>query len=126
MVSEPLKLQREEDPSMAVKSVAASSSSSTSSLIPPNLALLVSNLHSFVTLKLDSSNFIVWKNQLQIILRATGLLGYVDGSIACPPLKIKNAEGIEVTNDAFLEWEMIDAHLLSCITATVIPNLHDS
>ncbi|GMQ11061.1 hypothetical protein CsSME_00053829 [Camellia sinensis var. sinensis] len=37
------------------------SSGSVSQSIPSNLALLISNLSSFVTVKLDSTNYIVWK-----------------------------------------------------------------
>ena len=37
--------------------------------IPSNLKMLISNLNAFITIKLDSSNYIVWKNQFYNILR---------------------------------------------------------
>ncbi|CAL5402425.1 unnamed protein product [Camellia sinensis] len=81
--------------------------------LPANLKLLVSNLSAFVTVKLDVSNFIVWKNQLFNILRATGLLGYVNGSLVPPSEMITDKEGVSVLNPEFAHWHTVDAHLLS-------------
>ncbi|CAL5417798.1 unnamed protein product [Camellia sinensis] len=39
--------------------------------IPPNLVLLISNLNSLVNVKVDSTNYNIWKNQVQNILRVT-------------------------------------------------------
>ncbi|GMQ00457.1 hypothetical protein CsSME_00047546 [Camellia sinensis var. sinensis] len=94
--------------------------------LPPNLTLLISNLNSFVTVKLDSTNYIVWKTHLQNILRATNLLCYVDGTCACPSATITDSEGKNVINPEFLSWTQIDAHLLSCITATLTPTMFTS
>ena len=77
MVSEPDKLKR-----------ATMASSSTTPLIPSNLSVLLSNLSALVTVKLDGTNFIVWKGQMQNILRATYLLKFVDGPFPCPDEKI--------------------------------------
>ncbi|KAL7230865.1 hypothetical protein ACSBR2_009199 [Camellia fascicularis] len=71
---------------------------SSSSSIPSNLALLITNFSSFVTVKLDASNFSIWKNQVQNALRAKNLLGYVDGTLPCPPSVIKDSTGIEIPN----------------------------
>ncbi|XP_028077858.1 uncharacterized protein LOC114279781 [Camellia sinensis] len=71
----------------------ASVSSSSLTILPPNLTLLISNLSSFVTVKLNAPIFLIWRNQIQNILRATGLLGYVDGTIPCPLAKIKDSSG---------------------------------
>lgn len=99
-------------------------SSSSSSLLPSNLTLLISNPSSFITVKLDSSNYIIWQRQFQNILRANGLIGYVEGSIQRPPMKITDANGKEVPNDAFHSWSVVDGHLLSCLTATLTPGLY--
>ena len=55
------------------------SSSSHSSASPTNLTLLISNLNASVPIKLGSTNYIVWKSQLHNILKATKLLGFVNG-----------------------------------------------
>lgn len=98
----------------------------TGSSHPPSLTLLISNLSSVVTVKLDSTNYIVWKTQLQNILRATNLLNYVDGTLDSPPATVKDSEGKDVINSEFLSWTQIDSHLLSCITATLTPSVFTS
>ena len=96
------------------------------SMLPSNLTLLISNLNSFVPIKLDSTNYIIWKSQFQNILRATKLLGFVDGSVLCPSSTIQDADGNSVPNPVFTHWITIDAHLLSCITATLSPSIFTS
>ena len=108
MVSEP-------DSSHEQASVMAVSSSS----LPPNLSLLISNFQSLVTVKLDSSNFLIWKHQLQNVLRATELFDFVTGVIPCPASQILDPSGKVIENPEFARWKIIDAHLLSCITATL-------
>lgn len=112
--------------SSSTTSLLSSSSSSTAPILPPNLSLLISNLSSFITVKLDSSNFLIWKNQFQNILRATYLIGYVDGSTSCPSPTIKDSAGKDLMNPEFLMWNTIDAHLLSVITATLSPSIYTS
>ena len=101
----------------------ATTSAISSSALPSNLTLLISNLSSFVSTKLDSSNYIIQKNQLQNILKATKLLGYVDGSEVCPPAMILDSNNLAIPNPNHELWTTIDAHLLSCITATLSPSI---
>ena len=89
--------------------------------IPSSLLVLISNLNSFISIKLDSSNYIIWRSQVQNSLKATGYLGFVTGSTPQPPSTIKNAENQEIENPEFKTWELIDAHLFSCITSTISP-----
>lgn len=56
----------------------------SSATIPSALAFLVSNFHSLVNIKLDGSNFLLWKTQVENVLNANGYLGYIDGTEACP------------------------------------------
>ncbi|KAL7202430.1 hypothetical protein ACSBR1_033994 [Camellia fascicularis] len=104
----------------------ASFASSLSSSIPLNLTLLISNLSPFVTIKLDSSNFIIWKSQMSNILRATNLLGYVNGTVLCPHPTVKDANGIKVLNTKHVQWNLIDAHLLSCLTISLSPSIYST
>ena len=99
--------------SMSSSSSASEKDSSSPPTISSNLNLLISNLCSFVTIKLDSTNFIVWKNQFQNILRATGLLCYVDGTKPCPTANQGDSETVSKDRD---QWLLTDAHLYSCIT----------
>lgn len=88
-------------------------------MLPSNLTLFISNLNSFVPIKLDSTNYIIWNSQFQNILRATKLRGFVDGSVLSLSSTINDAHGNSVSNPAFTHWIPIDTHLLSCITATL-------
>ena len=83
------------------------------------LILLVSNFLHFITIKLDSSNFALWKTQVINALRANGFLGYIDGTIGCPESQITDSNGVLVDNPACILWKMVDVQLLSCITATI-------
>lgn len=85
--------------------------------LPPSLAFLISNFHSFVTIKLDATNYLLWR-----IMRANGFYEYLDGSIVCPPTHIQNTEGTLVPNSKFALWKLIDTQLLMCLTASLSPS----
>lgn len=70
-------------------------------------------------MKLDPTNFIIWRKQIQNILQVTYLFGYLDGTIACPSPIIKDQNGKDIVNTEFMKWKIIDSHLLSCVTATL-------
>mgnify|MGYP003702381055 CR=1 FL=1 len=112
--------------SMPFLNLSSSVVSSTSSSIHLNLALLISNLNSFVNVKLDSTNFIIWKNQVQNILKATQLLSFVNGTQVCPSSTIINEHNHEILNPAYTNWMLIDSHLLSCLTTTLSPSIFTS
>ncbi|CAL5333050.1 unnamed protein product [Camellia sinensis] len=63
---------------------------------------------------------------MQNILRATDLLKIVDGTFSCPSNMIRSISGTEIVNPKAIRWKMIDAHLLSCITATLSPSIFTS
>lgn len=87
--------------------------------MPTALAFLVSNFHSLVMIRLSSDNYLLWKTQVLNALRANGFIEYVKGTIATPPLQIRDASNNLITNPAFLTWTLIDNQLLSCLTATL-------
>lgn len=73
-------------------------SSSSSSTIPANPSMLISNLSSFVTVKLDSADFIIWEKHMQNVLRATNLLKIVDGTLPCPIDRVRDSSRTEICN----------------------------
>ena len=103
--------------------------SSSTIALPTSLVFLVSNFHSFVPIKLDSSNYILWKNQIRNALNANGYFGFIDGSIKCPSETICDSNHQEVPNPEYALWKLVDANLLTCITATIsvtiLPHLLD-
>ena len=106
--------------------MASSNPTPSNSSLPTNLTLLISNLNAFVPTKLDSTNYIVWKSQIHNILKATKLLGFVDGTIICPSSIVIDSNNQEVLNPDYTQWITIDSHLLSCITATLSSSLYTS
>lgn len=116
MVSE-LRLSSTIDPSMA----SSSSSVSFPSFNAPNLTPLVS-------IKLESSNYLLWVSQFLPILRSHDLMGMVDGTDPCPPKFHLDEEGKETTtiNPDFAIWQKKDQYLLSWLNATLTENVLSS
>lgn len=69
--------------------------------LPPSLVFLVSNFHSFVTIKLDGTNYLLWRIQIENVMRANGYISYLDGSSSCPPAQVTNSEGTLVPNTSY-------------------------
>ncbi|KAF7124517.1 hypothetical protein RHSIM_Rhsim12G0142100 [Rhododendron simsii] len=93
------------------------------SYLPNSLSFLIANFQSFVTIKLENSNYFAWKTQIENALKATDLFGYVDGSIEIPASKITDSSGHQTLNVAFTQWNTIDRMLLSCLIATLTPSI---
>lgn len=104
---------------MTSNSTSATTSASTVVTLPPSLAFLVSNWHSLVNIKLDSSNYLLWRIQVENVVEANGFLGYLDGTIATPAAQIRDAQGELSLNPAFSLWRLIDSQLRSCLTASL-------
>lgn len=47
---------------------------------------LLTKIHHFLIVKLDSKNYLIWKFQFMPLLKGYALQGYVDGSLPCPSL----------------------------------------
>lgn len=100
-------------------STAATTSTTTTVSLPPALAFLVSNFHSLVNIKLDGSNYSLWRVQVENVMDANGFYSYLDGSIAVPAPQIRDAGGEITLNPAYSLWRLIDSHLKSCLTASL-------
>ena len=55
--------------------------------------MLLSSMSNLMPVKLDNTNFIVWKHQLSSILRAYSMINFVDGTIQSPSRFLIDAEG---------------------------------
>ncbi|VVA16526.1 PREDICTED: UBN2_3 domain-containing [Prunus dulcis] len=67
-----------------------SSSAASSSSV---LMVSSSNISNFLTIKLDCTNFPLWRAQIVPLLRSRNLLSFVDGSSMCPAAFLIDAEG---------------------------------
>uniref|UniRef100_A0A2N9H033 CCHC-type domain-containing protein n=1 Tax=Fagus sylvatica TaxID=28930 RepID=A0A2N9H033_FAGSY len=111
------------EPSMASSNANSNSHnqfpSQTASIQTP--LLLLSNMSNLMSVKLDSTNFIVWKHQLSSILKAYSMIDYVDGTVPSPTRFLTNADGALTTsvNPEFQLWNTRDQGLLALINSTL-------
>ncbi|KAE8691466.1 hypothetical protein F3Y22_tig00110890pilonHSYRG01507 [Hibiscus syriacus] len=85
-------------------SMANSSPDSSPTLLPFNTMI------HMVTIKLSSSNYLLWKSQLLPHLESQGLLGHVDGTLVPPPLF--DPPTSQTPNNKHLAWKATNQCLL--------------
>ncbi|OVA12015.1 hypothetical protein BVC80_1483g3 [Macleaya cordata] len=81
-----------------------------------------------ISVKLNSTNYLLWHSHFSAYLRGHDLFGHVDGSTPCPPRDLsageKNSEGTVPKNQAFNDWVKQDQLILSAIYASVSEGVH--
>ena len=87
-------------------------SDSSSTLLPFNTMI------HMVTIRLSSSNYLLWKSQLLPLLESQGLLGHADSSLEPPPLF--DPPTSQTPNTKHLAWKATDQHLLSLLISFLI------
>ncbi|OVA18397.1 hypothetical protein BVC80_1833g54 [Macleaya cordata] len=75
----------------------------------------VPNVTNLVSVKMDGSNFLLWKNQMVPLLVSQDLMGYVDGSFAAPPPEIDDGAGHQIANPAYGQWRRADQFVYGII-----------
>ncbi|KAJ0981009.1 hypothetical protein J5N97_009264 [Dioscorea zingiberensis] len=99
----------------------SSSTTATSNSSPAGL-LPTPSFNHVITVKLTRSNYLLWKAQFIPYLRSQQLLGYVDGTINCPPKTITQAttEGAtQVSNPEYQIWLQQDQFVLSLLLSSL-------
>ncbi|KAL5539626.1 hypothetical protein UlMin_042312 [Ulmus minor] len=96
---------------MASFSSAHNSSTSSS---PSSTTLGLTNSSSFpigpshgLSIKLDSNNFLLWKMQMENVIIAHGLEGFIDGTNQCPP-QFLIQEGSTSLNPFYTTWQRLE------------------
>lgn len=82
---------------------------------------LVPNIASLVSMKLENHNYLLWRSQFLPVLRAHGMLGFVDGSNPCPDEFIASSSNqvLKEVNPLFPTWIQQDQVVLRLINATL-------
>ncbi|XP_071683604.1 uncharacterized protein [Lolium perenne] len=75
-----------------------------------------------ITIKLTPDNYIFWRAQVLLLLRSHYLMGYVDGTLPCPPALIDSVHG-PVMNPAHHVWMAQDHANLSSIQGSLSPTV---
>ena len=104
-------------------------SSSTSTTIPtmtnfitrinPSLQLLL-NMSSMMTVKLDYSNYIVWKHRIEVILKTYSMI-YESAMASDQFLKDSFGNVTTEVNLAFLNWKNREQALFTFLNSTFSP-----
>lgn len=89
--------------------------SSTSS---SNEALAFATLIHMLTIKLNSTNYLLWHNQVTSLLTCQDLLGYIDGTIS-QPSSLLVSDGKSFPNPAFESWNKTDQKLKSLLLSSL-------
>ncbi|XP_019184649.1 PREDICTED: uncharacterized protein LOC109179605 [Ipomoea nil] len=92
--------------------------------------ITLTSAHHFVSMKLTNRNFLFWRAQLLPFLRGQGLLGYIDGTLPCPPATITVTQQTGesgattsgpsvVTNLEYERWLQQDASILLLLISSL-------
>ena len=97
-----------------------------SETVVPRDSTSLLNVNMANVTKLTSSNFLMWRRQVQALLNGYDLTGYIDGSVTVPPATLTNNAADHV-NPAYKHWQrqdqLIYSALLGAISISVQPIL---
>ncbi|XP_019180956.1 PREDICTED: uncharacterized protein LOC109176010 [Ipomoea nil] len=80
----------------------------------------LSTAHHFISTKLTSRNFLLWRTQIVPFLRGQNLMGFVDGSMPCPSLVVLSASGDPSSpNPAYALWVQQDQAIMSMLISSL-------
>lgn len=74
-------------------------------------------LNHTLPVKLDRTNYILWKSQIDNIVFANGFEDFIDGSSICPDKELSSG----LINPAFVAWRRQDRTILSWLYSSLTP-----
>ncbi|GAV70717.1 UBN2_3 domain-containing protein, partial [Cephalotus follicularis] len=98
----------------------SSSTSSDSSLPQAIIQTPIANIHHFLSIKLNASNYLIWRSQFLALLRGYDLLSYVDGTTQPPPMQLDDGS----PNPPYILWHKQDQLLLSWLLSSLTESVH--
>ncbi|KAK9987049.1 hypothetical protein SO802_032000 [Lithocarpus litseifolius] len=95
----------------------------TSSLPVNSSLLLLSNMSSVMTMKLDNGNYVVWKLQIKVILDTYSMIDVLDDSIIAPDrfLKDSSSNFTNEINPAFIALKNREQAMFTFLNSTLSP-----
>ena len=78
-----------------------------------------------MTIKLDYSNYTVWKHQIEVILETYSMIDILDDSITIPNNFLKDSSSnltIEI-NPNFISWKNHEQAMFTFINSTLSPSI---
>ncbi|KAL5554286.1 hypothetical protein UlMin_041687 [Ulmus minor] len=104
---------------------ASTQSSSSSGSIGSGQSSAMASIPSYQMLnhtlpvKLDRTNYILWRSQIDNVVFANGFEDYIDGTSVCPEKEFSPG----VINPAFIAWRRRDRTILSWIYSSLTPGI---
>ncbi|KAF2313417.1 hypothetical protein GH714_010882 [Hevea brasiliensis] len=92
--------------------------SSTSNITHTSGKSLVAINGTQLPLKFSAQNYSTWHAQITPLLQGHNLMGYVTGTIICPPTHVEK-NGTHISNPDYEFWECQDQLILAAIIASV-------
>ena len=104
--------------------MAHSTTSSSMNLMNQPL-LLLSNMANMMTVKLDCTNYIVWKHQITMVLETYSMFDLLDEMQSIPKkfLKDLSRSVTAIVNPDYLTWKSKEKALLTFISSTISPSI---
>ena len=85
---------------------------------------LLSNISNYVTVKLDHSNYLMWKFQITGVLDAYSLFDHLEDRTPCPYKFLLDQTRVETqVNPLYSQWKARDKALFSLISSTLSPSI---
>ncbi|KAL6316844.1 hypothetical protein AAG906_022514 [Vitis piasezkii] len=95
----------------------------TSSISPTASMIQMANpLNQLIDVKLDVTNYPIWKRQVQTAIRGYGLEGFILGTREVPPELIQVEDGTQMVNPAYISYQQQDHLLASWILTSMSPS----
>jgi hypothetical protein len=109
------------EPTIMATSSPSSSSTTSQTANITQLPILLPTI-SNISVKLDSTNYLLWKYQIISILEPYSLLDLLDGYVSPPSKFIADSGGIAIENLFYKEGKARDEALKTLINATLSPS----
>ncbi|GAV73807.1 UBN2_3 domain-containing protein [Cephalotus follicularis] len=97
-------------------STSLDSSSPQAIMQPP-----VANIHHFLSIKLNASNYLIWRSQFLALLCGYDLISYVDGTTQPQPTQLDDGS----PNPTYILWHKQDQLLLSWLLSSLTESVHE-
>ena len=121
------------EPSMASSACSTSSASSSSTSIHYSISthgvnpslLLLTNMASMMTVKLDYKNYLVWRHQIEMVLEAYSIINFIEDNLEAPYPLLKDSSGNYTTeaNSEYIQWRNRGQTLFTFINSTLSPSI---
>ena len=104
--------------------IGSTTSSSITYGINPSL-LLLSNMASMATVKLDYNNYMVWRHQIEVILVAYSMINFIsdDDHALDPFLKDSSRNFTTEANPEYFQWKSREQAVFTFLNSTLSPSI---